>query len=178
MPAEIRRGDTLKLRRSYGDYLPSDSWTLYLAIGVSGEQAVTFIAADDNDTHLFTIDGSSSPNTESLALGPWRFVEYVEKGNERFTLNSDYVTITPDLTKGDDCRTFARIALEKLEAVITERIPQSQVSMSIGGRSIALMGLPEMVALRNTFRAEVAAEEMEAAAEAGLGHKGKIVVSF
>ena len=182
VPAEIRIGDTVTFKRKWNDYTVDDGWQLdFLIVKDDGTANHSWTATDNGDGyHLVTIpavDGTPD-GTAELSVGIWGYAERLSKSGEIKTKASGRITVLPDLASASDIRTHAKIVLDAVEAVLQERATQSQLSMSIAGRSLSLMSPAELIVFRDEYRREVRREKDAERIANGLGTKGKIEVRF
>lgn len=171
IPSRIIAGDTLQFRRpEQVDYPASDGWELHFTlVGASAVQS--FAASNDADGWLVNVP---SATTAAWASGRYTLTEYAKNGSERRTLRQRSVTVAPNLAgaqAGADTRTHARKVLDAIEAWLESRAPTTG-EFQVAGRRLQNYPIPELLALRDKYRAEVMREE---AAERG-GRFGRLLV--
>lgn len=178
-PDKFFKGDTVKWRKNFTDYLP-DSWTLYYEfVNASDHQEVT--GTDNGDgTHLITLNPSDS---NKFYAGTYRYVGYVDDGTDRYTLTRGSFEVIAEFDQrisGYDGRSHSRKALECIEKIIENRLAgnEDMVSMSVGGRSTTLMRFDELVTLRSQYLEFVRQEEDAERVERGLGTGRKVLTRF
>lgn len=179
IPTEIRAGDDIAFTRSWPDYLPA-TWTLtFHVVRDDGSASYSFEASDNGDgTHLVTI---SAVNSTKLKAGTWGFVERVDDGGDPATyatLNSGSLKVVRDLSLSADLRSHAKKVLDAIEATIEGRASSDQQAMAIGGRQMSRIPMPELVEIRDKYKAEVARELAAERIAAGLSGKGRVEVRF
>lgn len=163
-------GDTLDFPVTVADYPSSDGWTLkyYLTPRFSTPaQAQVVLTAIANTDGTYQVQESPA-NTALWKPGAYGWARLVEKVGARQTLtgseNQGEVLVRQDpsaAVQGYDSRSHARKTLEAIEAVIEERATKDQEEYSIAGRSLKRTPLAELRAMRDDYRAEVAAEDAE-----------------
>lgn len=165
VPSSLAAGDTVTWRRSLPDYPPTDGWTLrYTLIGAGAAYSIT--AAADGADWLVSV---AAAVTSGWAAGRYTVQEWVAKGAERYSLAQTALCITPDLAAasiGADLRTHARKVLDAIEAWLESRAPTA-AQIEVAGRKISNYPLPDLLALRDRYRAEVLREEAAAAGRCG-----------
>lgn len=177
-PLEFVSGVTLQWRREdlTGDYPASAGWSLTYAFrGQGGKLDVTATADGDE----FAITVAASDNT--LAAGRYHWAAFVAKAAERYQVDSGVVEVKADLAAevaGYDVRSTARQTLEAIEAVILGRAGKDQQAYQIEGRRLDRTPIPDLIALRDRYRAIVNSEEQAERVAAGLAPKGRIAVRF
>jgi hypothetical protein len=161
-PAELRAGDTAKWTRSLADYPATAGWTLsYTAVGATA--AYSFSAAASGDDHAVTV---AAATTATYTPGTYQLTEHASLAGERYTLATTTLRVLPDLAAvgagGADVRSHARKVLDLIEAWLETKAPVA-ASYEIAGKKLAQYPLPELLALRDKYRAEVRAEDRAAA---------------
>ena len=157
-PKKIRAGDLVKWKRNFSDFPTSEDWTVKAYLVNSSEQ-LAITATESGSDYLFTITAAQSA---ALSAGMMRYIIRAEDDTDIYTAEKGLIEVEADVaaaTGGLDFRTFARKALEALEAVIENRASQAHLSLSIAGRSISLMSSTELMEWRNYFKKEVVREE-------------------
>lgn len=171
-PTELRAGDTWKWTRTIADY-PASSWTLSYVLVQAGVQK-TITASSSGDNYSVTV---AKATTANYAEGLWTWSAAVDNGTERYTIDSGTLQVLPNLvaqSTGYDGRSHARIVLEAIEAVIEGRAGKDQQRYSIAGRELWLTPVADLLKLRQTYKAEVRAEEMAERLKNGTGIGGRI----
>lgn len=167
IPHEVRAGDTVRWRRELADYPASDGWILaYTLVGSASVKSIS--ATADGDAFSVAIPAATSAAWEP---GAYRVQETVTKGAERYTLCTVTLRVLQNLaalTAGADLRTHARKVLDAIEAWLESKAPTAS-SIEIAGRKISNYPLPELLALRDRYRAEVRREE--AGSSSGRGSR-------
>lgn len=151
-PSTFAAGETVQWRRSYGDYAPTDGWTLSYYFAGAGIFRVD--AVDTNGEWLITVDAFS---TRKATAGTYRWTAYAENTTERRRVAAGTLVLTPDITKAcpGDFLTFAEKALPVIEAAINNRLTVDQQSFQIDGTSIVNIPVLELKKLRSQFKAEL-----------------------
>lgn len=173
VPAELRIGDTARWTRSLSDYPASAGWALAYTL-VSGTAAHSFSASAAGDD--FKIDVPAA-TTATWAAGRYQLQEYVTNGADRHTIGTTPLRLLPNLAVvgagGADLRSHARKVLDAIEAWLDTRAPTS-ASFQVAGRTLSNYPLPELLTLRDRYRAEVLREDRLAS-----GHgAGKLLARF
>lgn len=155
-PSHLRSGDTVQWRRTLPSYPPSEGWELRYTL-VSQAAAYTVTATVDGDGYLV---GIAAAVTAGWAAGRYALTEYVVRGTERFTIDTTPLQVLPDLasaSSGLDTRTHARKVLDAIDAWLESAAPVAGM-VEVAGRRIQQYPLPDLLALRDRYRAEVARE--------------------
>jgi hypothetical protein len=169
-PSSINAGDTAKWLKSLPDYPASESWVLSYEL-VNSANRYTFSAVAQGDAHLVTVGAAS---TALWVYGSYVWRARVAKDGEVFTVGQGHLTIEPAFSAAVDARGHARRTLDAIEAVLENRASSATAEYQIAGRSLKYIPIPELLALRDRYRQEVAREE----AASRLGGAGRIYVRF
>jgi hypothetical protein len=167
-PVELRAGDTWKWSRTdkVADY-PSPTWTLkYRFKNQSGGFEIV-ATADGAGGFNVSVDKAT---TAALAAGTYAWQAEVDNGTERYTLElGGVLKVVADFFTGTasaalDQRTHARKMLEAIETAL-ESFGANPVmkSYTIGTRTYMRAEIPDLLVLRDRYRAEVQNEEARAA---------------
>lgn len=163
LPNQLIAGDTWQWTRSYGDY-PADTWqaTIYF----EGESKISSVATASGSDYSFNINAET---TSDKKPGRYKWWVRVTDGTVYATVEEGWIDIKPNpATPGQrDLRSFARRALDAIEATLENRATSDQLSMAINGRTLSRIPIPDLITLRNQLRQEVRTQEK--GASAGLG---------
>lgn len=179
-PCEITAGTSLAWTRPYGDHAPADGWLL--SYSVRGGGVVLDVAATDTGTE-WRLELSQAATT-TIGAGRRTLAGYAARtvpSAERVEVYRAPLFVYPDLAAegpGFDSRSHARRVLEAIEAVLEKRATKDQAAYSIAGRSLSRTPIPELLALRDRYRAEVAQEDAADRLAAGLGSRRTVRVRF
>ncbi len=176
-PTELVIGDRWVWKRTDlgADYPPASyslKYSLRLASSTATEIEIT--ANESGSNYLFEV---ASATTAGYTAGRYYWQLYITRtsDSERLLLDRGVVDVlTNQDASATDPRTHARIVLDAIEAVIEGRASKDQEEYSIGSRSLKRTPIPDLMELRNKYRAEVAAEER---AENGQGGR-KLLMRF
>lgn len=165
VPSTIAAGDTLQFTRPGGNYPPTDGWTLkYSLVGASG--AYSFDATQDGEDYAINVDAAT---TKGWAAGTYAITEYVTNAaGERHTLGSQPAVITADLaaaTGASDTRTHAQRMLDTIQTYLETKDPGA-ADVMINGRRISYYTVPDLLLLRDRYKADVLAENRRASGRA------------
>ena len=175
-PTSVTAGDTLRWLKELSDYPPSDGWVLTYALVIDGvKTAIT--ASDYGDGRHYVNVAAATTATWTADDYDWQ--SYVTRAAtaERYTVGSGRLTVLSNFataTAGYDARTHARKMLDAIESVLEGRATATDIDLVtavVGDKSMTKK--PELLmAWRDRYRAEVAAETLAA----GLGSGGRIFV--
>ncbi len=157
VPEKLYAGDTLKFdvpapSDGRDTYRASDGWALsFRLVGASG--AYTFDASTDGDGFSVAVDAAT---TAGWAPGFYAWTAYVTKAGERHIVGSGHMEIAPDPASASpsDARSHVKRLLDAIEAVLEGRVTKDVESYSIEGRQLTRIPIPELLALRDKYRAE------------------------
>lgn len=151
-PLEIIAGDTVKWKKCLPDYKASDSWVLKYS--ARGDNAIAITAAAAGDDHLITLAASA---TADYKAGTYKWIAYVEKGSERYTIAEGYFTVRANLAAGTAAITDELIQLEKDIAAIKAYLGKnySYANYAINGRSLTRYSITELFTLKDRLQREL-----------------------
>lgn len=153
-PPSIVAGDSASWRVTLPEY-PAGDWTLRYSL-INANALHTIEASADGDEYLVTL---APATTAGWAPGRYEVTAYVESATERHTLGHGHIQIQPNPVSGPrDTRSHARKVLDAIESFLeTGDIMAGQVQ--IADRRIANIPIPDLLSLRDRYRAEVKREE-------------------
>lgn len=168
-PSTLTAGDTWAWTTSLADY-PAPTWdaTVYFENAVGTFSAT---AVDSGSDHAFSI---AAATTATKKAGRYKWSIRVTDGTSVHTVEEGWADVVADPAAAGthDPRSDARKMLDALNATLLGRATSDQLSMSLNGRSLSRIPLPELREWRNQLKQEVATEEKGAAA--GLGRNIKV----
>jgi hypothetical protein len=163
VPVVFTAGVTVKFRRAFNDYPPSDGWTykIYFNGATDVFNVEGIVDPQNSSAWLVTINPSDS---EVPPPGLYRYVERASSpGGEVYDVGEGVVQIEPDLATaaaGVDL-SFAEQTLAMIEAEIQARITADVEEYSVqasslgGGRSVKKIPMAELQKLRGYYGAMV-----------------------
>lgn len=175
-PTELRAGDTWRWTRALADY-PASAWALKYRFKHPTLAGFEIVAIASGDTHSIIYAAASSA---SVGAGDYSWIAWVEGGtSEKYTVDQGVITVKPDYRAATaaavlDERSHARIVLAAIEAVIEGRATIDQEGYEIAGRSLKRTPIPDLLKLRQTYRAEVRAQQQAERIQNGTGVGGRI----
>jgi hypothetical protein len=170
----IQAGDTLTATVSRTAY-PASEWvlTVYLSNATS---AYSFEASTDGDNHLIEVSATS---TGSWAPGLYQYaVTVFNDDGDTYTIERGSTTILSSLGSVSETRSLVKQTLDALEATLLGRATQDQLRYSIAGRSIDKIPVPDLLKLRDQFKAEYNQELQAEKIAKGLSTNNRILVRF
>jgi hypothetical protein len=174
-PAIVNAGDTLRWLRSLPDYPASAGWTLSYTL-INSSAKITITASASGDDHLVNVSAATSAG---YAAGDYEWRARVSKDGDVFTVGEGQITVRNAYAGASfDARSHAQKTLDAIEAVIEGRASSSTAEYTLNGRSLKHISIPELLTLRDRYRAEVARETAARRAAAGLPDQRRIYVRF
>lgn len=173
-------GDTLTFLTELPDYPASSGWSVEhkLLPRTGSATAITLTSAASNDAHRTT---ASAADTASWTAGTYGWVAYAKKTGERHTIAQGEIVIKPDPAGGAtnlDNRTHAARTLEAIESVIEGRATSSTAEYEIAGRKLKHIPIPELLTLRDRYKAEATCEQSARDVAQGLPDRRRVLVRF
>lgn len=175
-PSEIIAGDSVSWSRTLSAYPADAGWAVnYRAAPMNGAGAVLSIDAAGSGT-LWSVNLAAA-STALFAAGDYFFSGTASLGADRYTFLTTALRIRPDPTSAV-VATHASRTLALIEAAIENRLPRALVETSIDGQLIARTPLPQLLTLRDRYRAMVLAEQTAARSALGLKTRRTIGIRF
>lgn len=174
-PSQLRAGLTWQWRRTDLVDYPSPGWTLTYYCKTASTQ-FSIVASDDGEGGF---DIAVAANTSAaIAAGRYTWVAVVASGSDRYEVDSGTLEVLPDFTTSApiDSRSHARKCLEMIESYLEDRNNLAARGYSIAGRSLDRYGIPELLVLRDKYRAEAASEERAERIRNGEPARNRILV--
>lgn len=174
-PASLIAGDTARWLKALPDHLPADGWQLvYTLINAAGK--ITFSAIGEGSAHLVSIPAAT---TAAWAGGDYAWRAQATRNDDAYTVDSGTLTVQPAFGAATlDARSHARKALANIEAYLENPKNLSSSMYEIAGRKLQRFGIPELLTLRDRYRAEVAREDAAARVGRGLPDRRRVMVRF
>lgn len=191
-PSIIYIGTTLEWTRLSVDTTYTDAsgvsiaclaseWTLiYNFAGTAGAFEIT--AAADGDDFLVSVSASV---TDAYVAGEYSWIACVEKGAgatlDRRIVDRGTCKVVAGVDEyvfGLDNRSHVKKVLDAIEAVILGRATSDQQAYTIAGRSLQRTPLPDLIQLRQLYKAEYDAELAEEKANNGETTGRRYLVRF
>ena len=169
LAASLIAGDTWEWTRSDPNY-PTSAWSVtYHFENSAGSFSAT--GTPDGNDHAFSIAAST---TAGYKAGKYRWHARATSGATVKTIAVGWLTVKADIAAAGktDVRSWAQRTLDAVEATLEGRATRDQSAMSIAGRQVSRIPLPELMSLREKLRAEVRIEEQ--GAKAGLGRNIRV----
>lgn len=170
VPSTLIAGDTWSWTVEIADY-PAPTWTATVYFEKSDATFSTQATASGSD-HAFGVTAATSAEKKA---GRYKWHIRVSDGTSSYTVEEGWTEIVanPAAAGSRDRRSWARRALEAIEAQIEGRASDAQQSMTIRDRSLSRYTLKELTDLHTWLKAKVATEE-----SANAGGDRRIGVRF
>jgi hypothetical protein len=158
---------------------PATDYTLKYRFAASATALFSVTSAANGSAHRVTI---AAATTAGYSAGKYAWVSWAEDGSgNKYEQGRGVLEVLPGLASGDP-RSHARKALDAIEAVLENRATQDQMSyeISVGGslRRLGRTPLPELTALREYYRAEVARENRSDKLRRGVPSRTRVLTAF
>jgi hypothetical protein len=150
-PENFNAGDTVSWKKSLSDYKASDGWVLKYA--ARGAGSINLTASADGDDHLTSISAATS---STYTAGTYKWLAYVEKAGERYTVGEGYWDIKVNLataTSITDRLITLQTDIDAINAFLGRNY--NYASYSIAGRSLNNHSITDLFTLRDRLQAEL-----------------------
>ena len=171
LPKELRAGSSLQWPITLTAY-PAPDWSLSLYL--RGPAGIDLTTTPDGVQHVLT---ASPATTANWTAGTYSYLVRVTDGVDIIDIDEGQIEVRADLaaiTGEHDGRSHAQKVLGALEAVIEGRATIDQSSYKINNRELSRTPIPELIALRKYYRAEVLREKRKAAGHSPYGRPVKV----
>ena len=180
-PSQIVAGDRVSWKRTDlgTDYSPSSYALTYSARLESGGSTEISITASESGLDYIVEVGASTSAAYTVGVYHWQAYITRSSDSERITVNNGtWEVLTNRDAAVTDPRSHVEKVIDAIEAVIEGRASQDQAGYSIAGRSLSRTPIPELLMLRDRYRAEYVRLQRSEAISRGLGHSGRILTRF
>jgi hypothetical protein len=166
VPLRLTAGDAFAASATPSPPYDDEAWGHTLTLIAAGLRfAVPGVLADGVVT--FSVAAANWP------AGRYQWHYSVNDGASRHTLATGAIDVTPDTSAAFDPRTHARRTLDAIEAYL-QNSDYSAARTRIADRELQTIPIPELLTLRDKYRAEVRTEEVAA----GLRPVARILTRF
>ncbi len=180
-PGVIVAGDRLTFKRSdlNSDYPVADYSLKYAArLENAGATEIEITASESGSDYVVEVPATT---TASYAAGVYHWQAYIIRSSdsERVTVDSGTweVKANRDIATTDP-RGHVKKVLDAIEATIEGRASKDQEKYAIQGRELWRTPIPDLIVLRDKYRAEYVRETRNERIANGLGHGGNIKTRF
>jgi hypothetical protein len=178
-PLKIISGDRAAWKRTDlgTDYAPA-SYSLKYSARLEGSGATSFDITASESGSDYIVEVSQSTST-AYTTGTYHWQAYIIRtsDSERLTVDSGIWEIIANRdTANSDPRNHIKIVLDNIEAVLEGRSSKDQENYSIQGRSLSRTPIPDLMVLRDRYKAMHVQEQRAERIKNNLGHSGIIKV--
>ncbi len=169
---QIIAGDSLRFARTLHDHSPAEGWVLRyrLVPRAPGATPIEIEAQADGAQHVLQVDATT---TAGWVAGDYGWAAWVQRGAERYTVDSGQVQVLPDpgqAAPGVDTRSPARRALDDARAALAAWNPTRR-RYRIGGREMEFQATTDILKLVTWWQQQVDAEEQLAGRAERIGRR-------
>lgn len=178
-PLKIISGDRAAWKRTDlgTDYAPASYSLKYSArLEGSGATSIDITASESGSDYIIEV-GQSVSTTYTAGTYHWQAYIIRTSDNERLTVDSGTWEIISNRDAAtSDPRNHIKIVLDNIEAVLEGRSSKDQENYSIQGRSLSRTPIPDLMVLRDRYKAMYVQEKRAERIKNNLGHSGIIKV--
>ncbi len=168
IPLTLIAGDTWSWTRDLADY-PAPTWVLTYYFQ-RADESFSIAATASGSSHLIAETAVSSA---AHVPGSYRYFARVASGASVYTVDQGEIEIKPNPAAGKhDYRSIARKQLDAVQATLLGKASADQLAISIAGRSISRIPLPELRDYERDLIQKVRKEEL--GVNAGRGRNIKV----
>lgn len=176
-PTTIIIGDTVSWTHSDTTYPATAGWVLSYTL-INSDNKITINTAASGADHVVTV---AAATTAAWVAGAYKWVARMSRNTgteEVHTIGQGSVTLQDNFAAltNFDVRSHAVKTLSAIEATLEGRANSATAEYQIAGRAMKYIPIPELLKLRDKYRAEVASETAAANVAAGLPRAGRVYV--
>lgn len=177
-PSRVIAGDTVAWRRAdlLSDY-PSGSYSLHYRGRREGDATSSFNVTA-NSAYQVTVAAAA---TSAWTPGTWHWQAYITRASDaaRVTVAEGVFDVVANRAASTaDPRSHAKRMLDAIEALLEGKAVDDVAEYAINGRSLKKIPVPELITLRDRYRAEWFREKAAEDIRRGLATSRKIMVRF
>lgn len=177
-PEELVIGDRWLWKRSdlSADY-PTASYSLQYVADKQGTGSTSFTLSATETDGVYLIEVASA-TTATYTAGTYSWQAYITRtsDSQRISVARGTWKVIPNLSASTaDPRSHVKKVLDAIEAVIESRASVDQMAYTIQGRSLSRTPLPDLLKLRDTYKAEYANELNTARRKNGLPPRNRLL---
>jgi len=178
-PLQIIAGDRAAWKRTDlgTDYAPASYSLKYSArLENSGATEIEITASESGSDYIVEV-GQSTSAAYTAGIYHWQAYIIRTSDSERITVDSGTweVVVNRDVATSDP-RGHVKKVLDAIESVIEGRASKDQENYSIQGRSLSRTSIPDLLILRDRYKAMYVQEVRAERIKNNLGHSGIIKV--
>lgn len=153
MPEEFTLGDTIKFKKTLGDFPFSESWTLtYYFVKEDGSTGELFDVEatqyESTEDYLITI---ASDETSDRAAGAYSWRAKVTKSGETSTIEMGSITLNPSYAEVVDTRSDACKIVAAIDASLAGKASPEQKKLKIKDREVEKYDTGQLLQLRTHY---------------------------
>ncbi len=164
-PTQMRQNDTLSFTTTLDSKYDDFTLTYYL----NNEYSTVATFADG----VFVVEEHDT----DWEPGQYQVVGVVTDGVSRFTVESCFTEVLPDISQIADSSSHIKKILNAVEATILGSASKEQESYKVSGRELKYKSIEELLKLKDVYMREYALERKACDAAQGIFH-GNIKVRF
>lgn len=177
VPKTFTAGETVKFNITDPDYPASAGTLSFFWTNADDAFGDTTSTADGDTFNIVVTAALSGAITAGTYSYQGRYTSNV--GSEETIIRAGTTVVNPEFTTAQfDNRTTAKKMLDAIDATILLLTAQTNVAMSIQGRSQQSQALSEAFATRDKLKAEVRAEQVAESIANGMGNPNVIRTRF
>lgn len=179
MQTKLIAGDSFYDKTTHADYSAADGWAQKMRFTPrNAGAAIVLTAAADGDDFVTT---ASPTTTAAWVAGAYSYAVWVEKAEERKTLDTGEIQILPDpstMASGTDTRSHVARTVEMLQAALEGNTTKGVMEYTIADRQLKYIPLTELRVLLDKYEHMLAAENRAKSGNKGSRLGKKILMRF
>lgn len=156
------------------DYPAVDGWTIEYSL-VNAANQETFSSSNVDGRHKVAL---SAATTSGFTAGEYFFQAVAKKGSDAYLVETGNLVIEPAFDAARDGRPHCKKVLDAIEALLEGKVVKDVARYIIGSRRLDHYTIPELLQLRDRYKAEWVSWQKAEKIRQGLGGGGNILVRF
>jgi hypothetical protein len=178
MQSTLVAGDTLNHATRIDGYLPEEGWVLKFRLVPRFPTGTAIGITAIADAGQWVVQ-AHAPITSGWLPGEYSWAAWVEKGVEKYTVETGILTVLPDprtASVGTDTRSATERAFDAVNAMLQGRATDGVQSYTINGRQLSRYSMADLLKLRDRLRVDLARERRAAGLQDAVGTTRRIFV--
>jgi hypothetical protein len=178
MQPTLVAGDTLNHAIRVATYTPEDGWALKFRLVPRFPTGTAISITALADGGQWNVQ-AHAPITSAWLPGEYNWAAWVEKAQEKYTVETGILTVLPDprtASVGTDTRSATERAFDAVNAMLQGRATDGVQSYTINGRQLSRYSMADLLKLRDRLRVDLARERRAAGLQDHTGTARRIFV--
>jgi hypothetical protein len=181
VPAELASGARWAWTRSdITSAYPTSAYTLSFRLTQldSPNVSSTITAAKTGSAHVVEVSADDTKGAYAAGDYSWQAIITRDSDGEQVQVDAGLVVITPDLAQPGVASSWVYQVLTAIRATLKNTASKEQAAYSIGGRSLSMRSIPELMEMEKEFADRWRRERQDAERKAGRAAGNRVLVKM